>query len=147
MFALPEYNDELDTIEQYWHFDRLCQDLADYQVPAKSLSPAQQQLLKDFLLGYTPREIERKTNRAGMRASRSESLYPLIKALVGSITAESIRPNSPRILMLLERMGYRKALMSPQTANDKNRRLPQFADSQLTSQQLETYGALSDGLA
>jgi hypothetical protein len=133
MSALPEYAAELATIEQYWYFDLLCKDLAPHKLLEKPFSDTEKQLLTEFLLGYTPHEIAQKTHRAtghSIRTARSKYLYPLIKALIQEVTKEQVQPDSPRTLILLERMGYRKALMASPRLFDASPRLSQFATEQ-----------------
>jgi hypothetical protein len=131
--TLPKDLTELDEIDQYWYFDDLCKNLAVYRIPEKPLSPVERQMLTEFLLGYTPNEIAQKFNRADSRSistSRSSYLYPLIKALIREVTGETIQPDSPRTLILLEKMGYRKALMASSKTSDVSPRLSQFATDQ-----------------
>jgi hypothetical protein len=136
MSALPEYAVELATIEQYWYFDRLCKKLAPHKLLEKPFSDTEKQLLAEFLLGYTPHEIAKNTHRAtghSIRTARSKYLYPLIKALIQEVTKEQVQPDSPRTLILLERMGYRKALMSSPKLVDTTLRFSQFAAEQFES--------------
>jgi hypothetical protein len=131
MSTFPEYSEEITTIDKYWHFDLLCQDLACHKIPERPLSPVETLLLTEFLLGYTPNEIAKKSNRAdaaNIRVDRATYLYPLLKSLIYPFTQESLRPNSPHTLILLERMGYRKALMPSPKTFDINTRFHQFAD-------------------
>ncbi len=142
MSALPktlaEDLTELNEIDQYWYFAKLCENLAAHKIPEKPLSPTEKQMLAEFLLGYTPNEIAQKFNRADSRSistSRSGYLYPLIKALIREVTEEPVQPDSPRTLILLEKMGYRKALMASSKTSDASLRFSQFATEQFERDQ------------
>jgi hypothetical protein len=63
MTAQTKYLDEFATIEDYWHFDQLCQDLARHKArnlakyETRDLTSHEIQVLQGILLGYSPQEI------------------------------------------------------------------------------------------
>jgi hypothetical protein len=131
MSALPEDPNEFEMIQQYWHFDRLCQDLARYK--GKPLSQNETKWLKCLLLGYESKEISQITSgadsngsSASIRTSLSKHLYPLITDLIHEKAQREVLTQGPRMLIWLERFGYRKALMCPPKSCDINPRLAQF---------------------
>lgn len=131
MLPLPEDPNELETIHQYWHFDKLCKDLASYK--GKPLSPKETDWLKCLLLGYESKEIGQITSRAdsngssaSIRTSLSKHLYPLITDLIHDQAQREVLTQGPRMLIWLERFGYRKALMYSPKFCDITPRLSQF---------------------
>jgi hypothetical protein len=144
MPALPDYADEFDTIGQYWHFEQLCKDLAQYKPKKKPLSERETKWLKGLLLGYKPKEITKivgdKGSSGSTRTALSNHLYPLITALIYEKVKQSVKPGSSRMLICLERSGYRKALMTCPETFDASPRLSQFATEQfeIDQPQLDT---------
>jgi hypothetical protein len=115
MSDLPKDATEFHTIEQYWNFKQLSEKLASHKIPKDPLSTKEEDLLRGFLLGYTPGQIAEKIhiNARSISTARSKYLYPLLKVLIQEETKEAVQPDSPRTLILLEKMGYRKKFMVP----------------------------------
>jgi hypothetical protein len=98
--------------EKYWHLEDLYGDLA--QIERKSLSKREKQILRGRLLGYSPKEISAiwgNDNSNALRTKLAVDLYPLIKLLIQERTGEEVDPGGSRVLILLEQLAYRKALM------------------------------------
>lgn len=99
--------------ERYWYLDELYQNLARFK--GKPLSNREKQWLRGLLLGYGPKEINRlmlgcsdsKTLRSGL----ARKLYPLIKQLVNEYARQDVELGRCCLPILLEKLGYRKALM------------------------------------
>jgi hypothetical protein len=126
--AIQRWLAESTSIETYWNFKKLCQDLAKYKKNQRPLSGREIEWLQGLLLGYTPQQIGRLVNNAenadAIRPSLSRQLYPLIVGLIQVKAGETVRPSSARMLVCLERIGYRKDLYSPPTPQtDINLRL------------------------
>ncbi len=98
--------------EKYWHLDNLYQDLA--QIKRRPLSKREKQILRGRLLGYSPKEMSAiwgDANSDTLRCKLANDLYPLIKQLIHERTGEEVNPGGSRVLILLEQLAYRKALM------------------------------------
>jgi hypothetical protein len=131
MSDLPKDATEFHTIEQYWNFKQLSEKLASHKIPKDPLSTKEEDLLRGFLLGYTPGQIAEKIhiNARSISTARSKYLYPLLKALIQKEIkeTEALQPDSPRTLILLEKMGYREKFMVPvKTCDSHNHRLSGF---------------------
>ena len=104
---------EFSEAGMYWYLDQLYQDLA--QVKGKELSNREKQWLRGLLLGYSPREINRLilgcSTSDTLRPGLAQKLYPLIKQLLHEQTKQEIQLGTCCIPILLEKLGYRKALM------------------------------------
>jgi hypothetical protein len=132
MSALPEYFDEFDTIENYWHFDQLCKDLA--KCKGRNLTLRETHILQGLLLGYAPQEINDffsgSDDSSAIRNTLSCSIYPWIKELIYQELDCEIEVKGARANVWLERAGYRKKLMSPPRFFDPSSRLHQFETDQ-----------------
>ncbi len=106
--------DEFEAIDECWWFGKLCQDLAELK--GKSLSNREIQWLQGLLLGYTPQEINELTcgnkNSNALRPALARGLYPLLKQLIYQRTGQETEIKGGRLLVVLEKLGYRKALLS-----------------------------------
>ncbi len=111
-----EPNEIIPTIEPYWDFTRLCIDLTQHKHNQKSLSHREKQSLAYLLLGYSPKDISHLYDRSGSNGTRATlcaTLYPPLKKLLAQHTPETIRPGSSgRLIVLLEQLGYKKALLT-----------------------------------
>jgi hypothetical protein len=104
---------EFSEAAMYWHLDQLYQDLARFK--GKPLSNREKQWLRGLLLGYSPREINRLilgcSNSKALRPGLAQKLYPLIKQLLYENTKQEVQLGTCCIPILMEKLGYRKALM------------------------------------
>jgi hypothetical protein len=99
--------------DEYWDLNRLYEDLT--HLKGKALSNREKQWLRGLLLGYSPGEINRLmlgcSNSRSLRPALAQKLYPLIKQLIHEHTGEDVQLGRCCLPILLERLGYRKALM------------------------------------
>jgi len=113
--SLDDLCPEFSEAEMYWHLDELYQELA--RLKGKPLSSREKQWLRGLLLGYSPREINRLIlgciNSNALRPGLSQKLYPLIKQLISEQTKRETQLGVCCIPILMEKLGYRKALMTP----------------------------------
>jgi hypothetical protein len=110
---LSSCDSEFLEAEDYWKLDKIYFDLAKFK--GKPLSRREKQWLRGLLLGYTPQEIKKITcgsaNSDALRPVLARTLYPWIKQLLNERTGQEIKVRGCRVLVLLEKLGYRKALM------------------------------------
>ncbi|NJM48668.1 MAG: hypothetical protein HC860_22960 [Alkalinema sp. RU_4_3] len=109
--SIQSWLEESNAIDQYWDFDRLCQDLVKHK--GKALTEYEAQLLKALLLGYNPQEIAGflTSTDITVRVAISQKVLPWIELLVSAALHRPIEPTRERIPYWLERAGYRKAFM------------------------------------
>jgi hypothetical protein len=126
---IQRWRSESAAIEQYWHFEQLCEDLAQYK-RNRELTYQESQILKGLLLGYSPREIKfflkptstqsspPRENSSNEKASSSinvtlsRDLAPLLSSLIyDQLHSTMIDKTRSRIPFWLECAGYRKAFM------------------------------------
>src|SRR6478672_10789188 len=104
---------EFNEAEKYWELEVLYSDLARFK--GRSLSKREKQWLRGLLLGYSPQEIKQATcgcsNSNALRPGLSR-MYSHIKGLIHDRTGYEVEKISGcRILVLLEKLKYRKSLM------------------------------------
>ena len=112
--SLDDVCPQFSEAEMYWHLDELYKELD--RLKGKSLSCREKQWLRGLLLGYSPREINRLMlgciNSNALRPGLSQKLYPLIKQLISEQTQRETQLGVCCIPILMEKLGYRKALMA-----------------------------------
>lgn len=117
--GLSSCDSEFLEAEDYWQLDEIYFDLAKFK--GKPLSKREKQWLRGLLLGYTPQEIKQITcgsgNSDALRPVLARTLYPWIKQLLYEQIGQEIKVRGCRVLVLLEKLGYRKALMHPALLN------------------------------
>src|SRR6476469_8418152 len=104
---------EFNEAEKYWELEALYSDLSRFK--GRSLSKREKQWLRGLLLGYSPQEIKQATcgcsNSNALRPGLSR-MYSHIKGLIHDRTGYEVEKISGcRILVLLEKLKYRKSLM------------------------------------